>query len=60
MENNNMNSKAPYIKPKVSVTLLEIECALASGSANALATDENFFIHEDWVEEPVVERTIDW
>ncbi|WP_160068799.1 hypothetical protein [Sphingobacterium bovisgrunnientis] len=53
-------NKLQYIRPDISFTLLEIECALSAGSARVLATDDNFFIHEDWVEEPTVERTIDW
>lgn len=55
-----MNGKLPYEKPTVTVTILEIEYALAAGSAQVLADDGNMKIFEDWEDEPDVYRTIDW
>lgn len=55
-----MNQKLTYIKPEITITVLEIEYSIAAGSASVLATDEHFQIHEDWVDEPDVTRTIDW
>lgn len=55
-----MNKKSPYTKPIITVSLLEIESALAAGSARVLGPDDNFFMHEEWVDEPEAERTIDW
>ncbi|MGN0002367.1 MAG: hypothetical protein ACI35V_02930 [Sphingobacterium composti] len=55
-----MKNKIRYIKPVIEVISIEIECALANHSARVLGTDDNFQIHEDWIDEPTVERTIDW
>lgn len=55
-----MKNKARYSKPRIEVISIEIECALANYSARVIETDDNFQIHEDWVDEPTVERTIDW
>lgn len=51
--------KRYYQKPIITVTDIEIECALASGSARVLATDDDFNLYEEWVEEEE-RRTIDW
>jgi len=55
-----MKTKTPYVKPIVTVTIIEIEYALAAGSATVLADDGNFQMFEDWEEEQDVSRTIDW
>lgn len=55
-----MNRKNIYIKPRATVTILEIENALAAGSARILADDDNFRLYEDWTEQEEVSRTIDW
>lgn len=56
----NMKSKLSYEKPLATVTILEIEYALAAGSAQVLADDSNMRLFEEWEEEADVYKTIDW
>jgi len=55
-----MKSKLSYEKPLATVTILEIEYALAAGSAQVLADDRNMRLFEEWEEEADVYKTIDW
>jgi len=54
-----MKTKLPYVKPVVTVTIIEIEYALASGSGSVLANDDNFKMFTEW-EVETEEITIDW
>lgn len=55
-----MTSKFPYVTPTITVNIIELEYAIAAGSATVLADDGNFQMFEDWQEEEDVRRTIDW
>jgi len=44
----------------ITVNIIELEYAIAAGSATVLADDGNFQMFEDWQEEEDVRRTIDW
>lgn len=55
-----MKMKFSYVKPIVTVTIIEIEYALASGSARASAENSSFQIFEEWEQEENVKKTIDW
>ncbi|MCA5006183.1 hypothetical protein [Sphingobacterium bovistauri] len=55
-----MNIKRPYIKPLIMLNVIELECGIASGSAQVLVDDTNMDLFEEWNQEEDERRIIDW
>lgn len=63
MENylGKMNDKRlPYIAPTLEIVQIELECSIAAGSAMVRPKGSNFEVYQEWEEEDLGERSINF
>lgn len=55
-----MNRKVPYEKPQISLHVIDLECGIATGSAQVLADDSQMDMYEEWNQDDDQRKIIDW
>ena len=52
--------KLPYLAPTLEIVQIELECSIAAGSAMVRPKGSNFEVYEEWEEQDLGEKTINF
>ncbi|WDF68364.1 hypothetical protein PQ465_18980 [Sphingobacterium oryzagri] len=52
--------KLPYVAPTLEIVQIELECSIAAGSAMMRTKGSNFEVYEEWEEQDMGEKTINF